>query len=339
MNAPMSSTTITSWARLIWEELQQRGLDARAIFIEAELDPLMLQDHNARFPAARMARLWRLVEERSADPAIGVAVGMRWNPTTFHALGYAWLASATLGEAFHRLARYSQLINDASEFTIGSAGTSYLVTGTIRDPGFELSPVTIQATMVAITRMCRMLMGESFSAIEVHFPFAPTAATIALETNLRAPLRFGCEKAGMLIDRQDMERPLPTANPELSRNSEEIAMKYLSRLNQKQLSQQVRRHIVEALPSGQIREEEIASRLNLSTRTLQRRLLDEGVNFGDLLQSVRRELAENYITDTQLSVSEIAYLLGFSDQANFTRAFKRWFGVAPTDWRRNRLAC
>lgn len=332
----MSSTTLSSWARLLWEELQQRGLDARSVFVEAELDPSMLQDPNARFPAARMAQLWRLAEERSGDPAIGIAIGMRWNPTTFHALGYAWLASATLGEAFHRLARYSQLINDASEFTISSAGSSYLVTGTVRDPGFELWPVTIQATMVAITRMCRMLLGESFSATEVLFPFAPTAATVALETNLRAPLRFGSDKAGMLIDRQDMERPLPTANPELSRNSEEIAMKYLSRLNQKQLSQQVRRHVVEALPSGQIREEDIAAKLNLSTRTLQRRLLEEGVSFGDLLQSVRRELAGNYINDSQLSISEIAYLLGFSDQANFTRAFKRWFGVPPTDWRRKR---
>jgi AraC-like DNA-binding protein len=334
----MSSTTLSSWARLLWEELQQRGIDAEAIFKEAELDPSKLQDPNARFPATRMAQLWRLAEERSGDPAIGIAIGMRWNPTTFHALGYAWLASATLGEAFHRLARYSQLINDASEFTMTASGTGYLVTGTVKDSAFELSPVTVQATMVAITRMCRMLLGESFSAIEVLFPFAPTASTIALEANLRAPLRFGCDRAGMLIDRLDMERPLMTANPELSRNSEEIAMKYLSRLNQQQLTQQVRRHIVEALPSGQIREDDIAAKLHLSTRTLQRRLLEEGAGFGDLLQSVRRELAENYVKDTQLNVSEIAYLLGFSDQANFTRAFKRWFGLAPTEWRRRRAA-
>lgn len=334
----MPSTTLSSWARLLWEELQQRGLDAQAIFIEAELDPAKLQDPNARFPATRMSRLWQLAEERSGDPAIGIAIGMRWNPTTFHALGYAWLASATLGEAFHRLSRYSRLINDASEFTVTMTGSNYLVTGMVKDPGFELSPVTIQATAVAVTRMCRMVLGESFSTIEVQFPFAATAATIALETNLRAPLRFGCQHAGMLIDRQDMERPLPTANPELSRNSEEIAMKYLSRLDQQRLTQQVRRHIVEALPSGQIREEDIATKLHLSTRTLQRRLLEEGVNFGELLQTVRRELAGNYIDDSQLSISEIAYLLGFSDQANFTRAFKRWFGAAPTAWRRRRIA-
>lgn len=334
----MSSTTLSSWARLVWEELQQRGLDAQAIFIEADLDPAMLQDPNARFPATRMSRLWQLAEERSGDPAIGIAIGMRWNPTTFHALGYAWLASATLAQAFHRLARYSRLINDASEFTLTTTGTNYLVTGMVKDPGFVLSPVTIQATTVAVTRMCRMVLGESFSPIEVQFPFAPTAATLALETNLRAPLRFGCDRAGMLIDRQDMERPLLTSNPELSRSSEEIAMKYLSRLDQQQLAQQVRRRIVEALPSGRVKEEDIAADLHLSTRTLQRRLLDEGVNFGELLQSVRQELAQSYIDDSQLNISEVAYLLGYSDQANFTRAFKRWFGATPSDWRQRKTA-
>jgi AraC-like DNA-binding protein len=334
----MSSTTLSSWARLVWEELQQRRLDARAIFAAAGLDPAELQDSNARFPAERMSHLWQLSEEKSGDPAIGVAIGMRWNPTTFHALGYAWLASATLAQAFHRLARYSRLINDASEFTLTTTGTNYRVTGTVRDPGFILSPIAIQATAVAIVKMCRTVSGESFSPVEVQFPFAPTASTLALEVNLRAPLRFGCDVAGMLIDRQDMERPLPTSNPELSRSSEEIAMKYLGRLDQRQLAQQVRRRIVEALPSGRIKEEDIATSLHLSTRTLQRRLIEEGVNFGELLQGVRRELAQNYIDDSQLNVSEIAYLLGFSDQANFTRAFKRWFGATPSDWRRRKIS-
>lgn len=333
----MPSTTLSSWARLVWEELQQRELDAHAIFIEAGLDPARLQDPNARFPAARMSRLWQLAEEKSGDPAIGVAIGMRWNPTTFHALGYAWLASATLAQAFHRLARYGRLINDASEFTLTTTGTNYLITGTVRDPGFVLSPLAIQAATVAIVKMCRMVHGESFSPVEVQFPFAPTAATLALETNLRAPLQFGCDRAAMLIDRQDMERPLATSNPELSRSNDEILMKYLSRLDQQQLAQQVRRRIVEALPSGRIKEEDIAADLHLSSRTLQRRLLEEGVNFGELLQGTRRELAQNYIDDSQLSVSEIAYLLGFSDQGNFTRAFKRWFGATPSEWRRRRM--
>ncbi len=330
----MASTTLSSWALLLWEELQYRNLDARAIFVAAGLDPVKLQDPNARFPASRMTRLWQLAEEKSGDPAIGIATGMRWNPTTFHALGYAWLASATLAQAFHRLVRYSRLIHDASEFTLTLTGTNYLISGRNRDSTIVLSPLAIQATMVAVVKMCRMVQGESFSPVEVQFPFAPTASTLALEVNLRAPLRFGGDQLGMLIDRQDMERPLPTSNPELTRVNEQIVLKHLSQMDQQHLAQQVRQRIIEALPSGRVKEEHIAEGLHLSIRTLQRRLLEEGVNFGELLQGTRKELAQNYIDDSQLNVSEIAYLLGFSDQANFTRAFKRWFGSTPSDWRR-----
>ena len=95
----MASTTLSSWALLVWQELQERDLGARDIFVAAGLDPVRLQDPNARFPVPGMQRLWQLAEEHSGDPAFGVAAGMRWNPTTFHALGYAWLASATLAQA------------------------------------------------------------------------------------------------------------------------------------------------------------------------------------------------------------------------------------------------
>lgn len=334
----MASTTLSSWALLVWEELQQRELAARDIFVAAGLDPSRLQDPNARFPVPGMQRLWQLAEEHSGDPAFGIAAGMRWNATTFHALGYAWLASATLAQAFHRLARYSRLVNDGSEFSLTTHGLQYLFSGGLKEATQGAVPVAEQAALVAIVKMCRMLLGESFSPAEVQFTFAPTPSTLALETNLRAPLRFGSERMGLLIDRQDMERPLPTSNPELIRCNEQIVLKHLSQLDQQQLALQVRQRIVEGLPSGRVKEEDIASALHLSTRTLQRRLLEEGVNFGELLQNTRRELAQNYIEDSQLNVNEIAYLLGFSDQANFTRAFRRWFGVTPSGWRRSKLA-
>ncbi|HVL00889.1 MAG TPA: AraC family transcriptional regulator [Dongiaceae bacterium] len=334
----MASTTLSSWALLVWEELQQRDLNAREIFLAAGLDPARLQDPNARFPIDGMQRLWRLAEEHSGDPAFGIAAGLRWNPTTFHALGYAWLASSTLAQAFHRLVRYGRLINDGSEFTLTSIGLQYQFSGGLKNPLPNPALAVQQALVVALIKMCRMLLGESFSPAEVQFSFAPNAATLLLETTLRAPLRFGCDHFAMLIDRQDMERVLPTGNPELIRCNEQIVLKHLSQLDQQHLAIQVQQRILEGLPSGRVKEDDIANALHLSTRTLQRRLLEEGVNFGELLQSTRRELAQNYIDDSQLSVSEIAYLLGFSDQANFTRAFRRWFGVTPSGWRTRKLA-
>ena len=95
----------------------------------------------------------------------------------------------------------------------------------------------------------------------------------------------------------------------------------------------VRYTVFDKLPSGEVRDSDIAQSLNMSTRTMQRRLAEEGTSFSAILQQIREELADQYIKDDKLAISEVAYLLGFSDQSNFTRAFKRWHGVSPTQYR------
>lgn len=330
----MAFTTLSSWALLVWEELRQRAIDADALFREAGLDPARLTDPNARFPVEKLRVMWGNARAAANDPTLGVAIGMRWNPTTFHALGYAWLASASLAEGFHRLARYGRLVSDFTQAELVLSGMEYHFRLGAKDTATATEATSAEATLVAIVKMCRMLLGESFSPLEVTLPISPGPSALPLETNLRAPLKFGDSVIELVIDRDDMERPLRTANAELSRLNEQIVVKHLTLLDQQQLSAQVQHHVIEALPSGRIREEDIAKALHLSSRTLQRRLAEEGESFGELLQSTRQQLAENYLHDTQLNINEIAYLLGFSDQANFTRACKRWFGQSPSAYRK-----
>lgn len=330
----MAFTTLSSWALLVWEELHQRGLDADALFHQAGLDPARLKDPNARFPAEKLHRMWVAARELTHDPALGVAIGLRWNPTTFHALGYAWLASSTLAEAFHRLARYGRLISDQYQGELTLAGMEYRYRLTPRNVEAHPDEAAVAAYTIALVKMCRMLLGEGFSPLEITLPVAPGPGILPLEINLRAPLKFGDQLLELVLARADMEKPLRSANPELSRMNEQIAVKHLSQLDKDSLGLQVQNRIADALPSGRITEDDIAQSLHLSQRTLQRRLAEEGQSFGDILQNTRRELAQNYLRDSQLSINEIAYLLGFSEQANFTRACKRWFGQAPSEYRR-----
>jgi AraC-like DNA-binding protein len=139
----------------------------------------------------------------------------------------------------------------------------------------------------------------------------------------------------LLIDRHDAERNLASANAELIMANEMVALQYLSSLDRSNISVQVKSKIIELLPSGEIREEEVAEALNVSLRTLQRKLREEGESYAHIVKVVKKEMAENYIQDSQLSINEIAYLLGFSDQANFTRAFRRWNGNTPSQYRLN----
>ena len=98
---------------------------------------------------------------------------------------------------------------------------------------------------------------------------------------------------------------------------------------------QVRAKIIERLPSGHVTQEEIAQELNMSLRNMQRRLRGEGTSFTQLLDDTRRTLATQYVRSRRLSINEITYLLGFSEPSNFSRAFKRWTGLSPSEFRTN----
>jgi len=119
--------------------------------------------------------------------------------------------------------------------------------------------------------------------------------------------------------------------------NEDVAMKYLVSLERASPVMQVKAQLVAMLPEGQVPESAVAERLNMSLRSLQRKLHEEHTSFSEIYNSIRRELANEYIQDSQMSMTEIAYLLGFSEQANFSRAFRRWYGTSPSEARQNLL--
>ncbi|MBA55540.1 MAG: hypothetical protein CMK89_13890 [Pseudomonadales bacterium] len=338
----MPASTLSSWARLVWEELNARQLDANGIFREAGLNPSKLGNAVARFPVANMIQLWNLAQRACGDDGFGVSTGQRWNATTFHALGFAWLASNSLGEALHRMARYGAFLNDGLEYSLISEQVRYRFRisrdeARLPQAQYKGAEASTDAGIVAILKMCRQLLGESFSPMEITCPHPPNGGAILLEQVARCPIHYDKDYIELVFDRQDIERKLTSGNDELTQAHEQILLKHMADLQQDKLSAKVQLAILEQLPSGNVKETDIASELGLSSRTMQRRLLEEGVNFQGLLQTARQKLADQYIRDEKLSISEIAYLLGFSEQANFTRAFKRWTGRSPTQYRQEEL--
>lgn len=331
----MPASTLSSWALLVWEELNARQLDANGLFKQAGLSPAKLGSGTARFPVANMIQLWNLARDASGDDGFGIAAGERWSATTFHALGFAWLASNSLGEALRRMARYGRFLNDGLEYALLSEQVQYRFRISLDPNGAQTkaNDVSSDAGIVALLKMCRLLLGNSFSPMQITCPHAPNGAGIVLETVARCPIRYDEDYIEMVFDRHDIERKLPSGNEELTQAHEQIILKHLADLKQADLSTRAQLAILEQLPSGNIKESDIAAELGLSSRTLQRRLLEEGLSFQGLLQETRQKLADQYIRDENLSISEIAYLLGFSEQANFTRAFKRWNGQSPSRFR------
>jgi AraC-like DNA-binding protein len=251
-----------------------------------------------------------------------------------HAVGYAWLASATLNDALTRLARYARVLNDfwrpalgdeprGIRFTLGYA-TAHSVRPLSRH----------DAVLSGIVKLCRITYGDSFTPLEVAVEREPPNGAQRFQDWFRAPIVWRASQPSLLFRREDLTRPLVTTNPGLVLAAEKLVTDYLARLDRDDVVARVKRELLNGFPDGAPTQAVIARALGLSTRTLHRRLAEAGTSFDDLLDETRRELAAGYIRHTDYSVGEVAFLLGFAEASSFNRAFRRWTGMSPSEFRR-----
>jgi AraC-like DNA-binding protein len=333
----MPATVLTSWALLIWKTLQANGHDAQRVFKSAGLNSECLGDGNARYSVSAMQQLWAAAADEANDLSFASEVGKSWGPTTFHALGYAWLASSTLFDALERFARYSRIITTGADIDFKQTGAIGQLSLSNTCSDLDVHPAAWNASVTSLVKMCRMIMGENYSPLEIRCQFPRAADSSILEAYVRCPVHYKSSATSFLFDDADLHRSLPAGNSELQRVNEELLLSTLSQLDKSCAVTQVIYVIKARLPSGGVNEKQIAEALNISVRTLQRKLSDEGSSFNALYLTVRKELAEQYLRNSNISLNETAYLLGFSNQANFTRAFKRWHGVPPSAYRSEQL--
>jgi len=332
----MKITTISSWVLLIAETLKSYGVDYRKLFRKLDMEPAHLADCNARFDFMSVTKLWDMALEETQDPCFGLVTVNHWHPTSMHALGYSWLASPNLMEAFDRLERYIRIVNNAVEVKVISEGnnTTKLSVGTSLS-NHQGSPAAYDAALAVLTHMCRLNYGRDLDPVRIRTPRPKPSANCQDRLNafFRAPIEYETDEIAIYFETAVLEKHLPASNIELARANDKVIDEYLSHLDGASVGIRVKASITELLPSGSVTEERIASLLNLSVRSMQRRLKEEETSFKALLNLTRQELAEQYIDNSRLSINEITYLLGFSDPANFSRAFKRWHGVSPSQYR------
>jgi AraC-like DNA-binding protein len=337
----MLPSTLSSWALLVAKALEARGHDPRAVFASVGLDAAKLRDPNARYPVSGMRRLWDACESLIDDPCLGLRVIEHWHPTTFHALGYAWLASETLHEAFDRLARYLHIVSTGVNGEVAVEADRVWVRMLLSDRLGEMSPSPAAglAGVASLVRLCRLSVGDDFAPVDVNLGETGERPCKELDAYFGCTVRFDeDEAAGMAVRRIDADRELSTANADLAHANDRVIQSYLARLADASVSARVQGYLIDLLPGGHISEQQVAKHLSMSVRTMQRRLSEEGTSFKALVDATRRDLAKHYLSDPSYSISEITFLLGFSETSNFTRAFRRWHGRPPIAVRRELLA-
>ena len=334
------SSALASWILLLAKAIESYGYDSVELFTKAGLDHSRLRDPGARFSYARVTRLWKIAAEKTRDPCIGLKVASLWHPTTLHALGYSWFASNNLGEAYERLQRYSRFINTATNglIQIEKSADSYCL---ILDPermNPTPAPVAIDAGLAMLFHMSRSAYGENFRPIRVSIQHDEPNGFERFSELFEAPVAFSQPENALWLDPAMVSESLASANPELARVNDRIITDYLANLDRDDVTMRVRSQLIERLPTGNINEEGIALSINVSQRSLQRKLKEQGLSFTQLLDSTRKELGLQYVRDPQHSFNEISFLLGFAEPGNFSRAFKRWHGKSPSQYRQDSLS-
>jgi AraC-like DNA-binding protein len=330
----MQPTTVASWAAVIWRALEARDIAPQPVFERAGVDASHLHDAGARIPLPAMTRLWDLAVEVTADPCFGVSAGQHIHPTTFHALGYAWLASNTLREALDRFVRYTRLVSTALALRTVAVGAEVELGFDSVSTALPFSPAAGDAGVTALVMLCRTSYGESFCPLRIRLQRPRPPCEPQFAAFFRAPIAYDAPDTAVVFAAADLDRELPTGNAELARAADDVILRYLAHFDRADVVTQVRIKLMELLPSGRTTAPHVAGALHLSTRSLQRKLTEHGTSLARLLEETRRELANQYVQNSRLSVGEITYLLGFSEPASFTRAFHRWSGMSPSASRR-----
>jgi len=326
-------TTSSSWALGIVQALEMGGVDCRRLFPELGLDYAALDDPDARFPQDGMTRLWERAVELSGNPAIGLNMAKVVRPASFHVVGYALMSSRTLKEGFARLVRYQRIIAEGADLSFRPVPEGYALILAIHGDRLPPARQSAEASLAYALAFCRWMTGKPLRPREIRFQGAAPADLEPYRQVFQAPLRFNAAHYALLFERADMETPLPTANASLAQLHDRFAGEYLARFAESRVTHLARQVLCRLLPQGEPKREVVAQALHLSQRTLQRRLQEEGTSFQQLLDDTRRELAEQYLAQPNLTLLETAYLLGFADPSNFFRAFRRWFDATPGEYR------
>jgi len=328
---------LASWTRALRRQLDERGLDSAALCGEAGLDPARMDDPNARLPLSATTRLWRLAVNLSGDPALGLQTSRHISPTTFHALGLALAASSTLREMFQRVERYHRVVSDAMRLELHDQGDTSEVRLLLPAEHAPPAPEAIDAFTIIYVRSCRSRLGREFSPLAVYLRRPAPADPQPWLDAFRAPVHFAAQVDLLRFRRADLDIPLNDGNPELAAHNDAVLQQRMDALDPQSWSRRLREALQQCLPNGEPSAEALAHGMHLSLRTLQRHLSDEGTSYEQVLSEVRLRLALIYLRDPGCAISETAYLLGFSDSSSFSRAFKRWSGQSPSQYRAGQI--
>jgi AraC-like DNA-binding protein len=329
----VTDTILTVSSRALLAACERLGIDTDRLLDAAGVTRAVIDDPDARIAVTQARSLWAAAYAASGDPDLSLHAAEALPFGAYKVVDYLSAAAPTIGDALGKIARYFPLVNTAVELRIEAQGLEVVSVS-------EAAPLTrpyVEYTLAAVYLRTRATTAAGYALDRVELAFAAPPSHAEHERIFGCPVRFGAAHNRMTLAAGAWTTPMVRADLSLFQLLDEHAALLLQRLPAgSDLPRDVCAAISAELRGGDPSLEHVATKLAMSPRTLQRRLQDLGASYSDLLDDMRRSASTAYLEDRDLSLGEVAYLLGFAEQSSFTRAFRRWTGQTPTEYRRSR---
>jgi AraC-like DNA-binding protein len=327
-DSPGTTARLVAIPRVALLELREAGVDVDAIARE-----LGLADPAARIPTAVAEALLDRALAQVGDPAFGLTAGARVRPELFGALGFAAMAAPTFGEALRRIARYQSMCSP-DRFTVVPDGDATALQITMAPPEGRTTRMRVDAQLSFVLAFGRRLTQAPIQPRRVSLRGPTPSYKDRYAAVFGCPISFDRPIDEIVFAASDLALPLISRSPELADLFGDRADQLLAASGRDDAVEQVRGALRRLLRGDAPTLGVVARSLGQSERSLQRRLAEEGASFAELLDGVRREIALDRIAHSDIDLSELAFVLGFSTPGSLHRAFKRWVQMTPLSYRR-----
>jgi AraC-like DNA-binding protein len=331
--SPAHLTVSSSVLAQLFVYLASLQVDIDGFLRSLGIDPAEVKSPDARLRHSTYLLIQDQAAETINDPYLGLHMGEYADAGSWSILGYMMMNCKTMADAFQKASRYQRIIGNMIEGRGDLQGDRVKLIVFTPPHAPAMSRHCFEATISSSVRMVRNLTQAPINPLEVTFTYPQPASTAEYERIFGCPVLFDQPENSYTLALQDLFTPIPLANPSLLAYFEKYAQDFLNEMDHRdEYTRSVTKIILAHLDDEALTIEKVAQEMAVSVRTLQSRLDQEGVVFSELLKEIRERLAKKYLRENY-SVEQITYLLGFSEPSVFRKAFKKWSGVTPREYR------
>ena len=337
-NTTSIPSTVGSWALMMAHTMDKNGVNSRAIFSGQGIELESLRQNKARIINAKLNDVWQRWLSLSLDPYIALKLAEDVKPGALNTLGMSLDVSQHVYDALKRFVRFSKYLNDGADASLTETENEVsLIMCAQQSESLRLNSLNIEATFGTLYTLLNAISPKPLKVKAVYFEHEFQHDKTPFEDFFQCPAFFSSDRNQMVFEKDEIFDEYAFANSILTSTLDDWIEDYLSSYSEELVSTRIQKYVLKKQALDNIDQQNVAAHLNLSPRMLQRKLKEECISYTKLLDSCRQKLAYKFISDDKISLSELTSILGFTDQSNFSRAFKRWSGSTPYQYRNNKV--